>query len=147
MELDKGRDPQRDRESSGRSWGNPFPLPFSQVPPHPSGPPVVGALQPPAFTAPLGIPPPGFAPGVPPPPPPPFLRPGFNPLHLPPGLWGCASPGSAGPRAAPAARGAVPRGHSGLSCAFCRIPSSRATTSHNSSGLCPAHSGSEHPKL
>lgn len=63
-------------------------LSFSQVPPHPSGPPVVGALQPPAFTAPLGIPPPGFAPGVPPPPPPPFLRPGFNPLHLPPGLWG-----------------------------------------------------------
>uniref|UniRef100_A0A8B9EV36 SR-related CTD associated factor 4 n=1 Tax=Amazona collaria TaxID=241587 RepID=A0A8B9EV36_9PSIT len=56
------------------------------VPPHPSGPPVVGALQPPAFTAPLGIPPPGFAPGVPPPPPPPFLRPGFNPMHLPPGF-------------------------------------------------------------
>lgn len=48
---------------------------------------MVGALQPPAFTAPLGIPPPGFAPGVPPPPPPPFLRPGFNPMHLPPGIY------------------------------------------------------------
>lgn len=57
---------------------------------------------------------------------------------------GCACPGPAGPRAA---RGVVPRGHSGLCCAFCRIPSSRATTSHNSSGLCPAHSSSEHPKL
>uniref|UniRef100_A0A8C0U895 SR-related CTD associated factor 4 n=1 Tax=Cyanistes caeruleus TaxID=156563 RepID=A0A8C0U895_CYACU len=66
----------------------PITVPPPQVPPHPSGPPMVGALQPPAFTAPLGIPPPGFAPGVPPPPPPPFLRPGFNPLHLPPGLWG-----------------------------------------------------------
>uniref|UniRef100_K7G6P3 SR-related CTD associated factor 4 n=1 Tax=Pelodiscus sinensis TaxID=13735 RepID=K7G6P3_PELSI len=57
----------------------PITVPPPQVPPHPSGPPVVGALQPPAFT----IPPPGFAPGVPPPP---FLRPGFNPMHLPPGF-------------------------------------------------------------
>ncbi|NXA49098.1 SFR15 protein, partial [Nothocercus julius] len=65
----------------------PITVPPPQVPPHPSGPPVVGALQPPAFTAPLGIPPPGFAPGVPPPPPPPFLRPGFNPMHLPPGIF------------------------------------------------------------
>uniref|UniRef100_A0A8C2V5A4 SR-related CTD associated factor 4 n=1 Tax=Chinchilla lanigera TaxID=34839 RepID=A0A8C2V5A4_CHILA len=63
----------------------PMTVPPPQVPPHQPGPPVVGALQPPAFTPPLGIPPPGFGPGVPPPPPPPpFLRPGFNPMHLPP---------------------------------------------------------------
>ncbi|KFO21596.1 Splicing factor, arginine/serine-rich 15 [Fukomys damarensis] len=65
----------------------PITVPPPQVPPHQPGPPVVGALQPPAFTPPLGIPPPGFGPGVPPPPPPPpFLRPGFNPMHLPPGF-------------------------------------------------------------
>nr|KAF6478476.1 SR-related CTD associated factor 4 [Molossus molossus] len=65
----------------------PMTVPPPQVPTHQPGPPVVGALQPPAFTPPLGIPPPGFAPGVPPPPPPPpFLRPGFNPMHLPPGF-------------------------------------------------------------
>uniref|UniRef100_A0A8C0LK71 SR-related CTD associated factor 4 n=1 Tax=Canis lupus dingo TaxID=286419 RepID=A0A8C0LK71_CANLU len=64
----------------------PITVPPPQVPPHQPGPPVVGALQPPTFTPPLGIPPPGFGPGVPPPPPPPpFLRPGFNPMHLPPG--------------------------------------------------------------
>ncbi|TKC38177.1 hypothetical protein EI555_014585, partial [Monodon monoceros] len=63
----------------------PITVPPPQVPPHQPGPPVVGALQPPTFTPPLGIPPPGFGPGVPPPPPPPpFLRPGFNPMHLPP---------------------------------------------------------------
>ncbi|XP_029400274.1 splicing factor, arginine/serine-rich 15 isoform X4 [Mus pahari] len=65
----------------------PITVPPPQVPPHQPGPPVVGALQPPAFTPPLGMPPPGFGPGVPPPPPPPpFLRPGFNPMHLPPGF-------------------------------------------------------------
>ncbi|XP_028938099.1 SR-related and CTD-associated factor 4 isoform X1 [Ornithorhynchus anatinus] len=69
----------------------PVPAPITvppppQVPPHQPGPPGVGALQPPTFTPPLGIPPPGFAHGVPPPPPPPFLRPGFNPMHLPPGF-------------------------------------------------------------
>ncbi|KAG3283862.1 SR-related CTD associated factor 4 [Ictidomys tridecemlineatus] len=65
----------------------PITVPPPQVPPHQPGPPVVGALQPPTFTPPLGIPPPGFGPGVPPPPPPPpFLRPGFNPMHLPPGF-------------------------------------------------------------
>ncbi|XP_034371647.1 SR-related and CTD-associated factor 4 isoform X2 [Arvicanthis niloticus] len=66
----------------------PITVPPPQVPAHQPGPPVVGALQPPAFTPPLGIPPPGFGPGVPPPPPPPppFLRPGFNPMHLPPGF-------------------------------------------------------------
>lgn len=56
------------------------------MPPHQPGPPMVGTLQPPTFTPPLGIPPPGFGPGVPPPPPPPFMRPGFNPMHLPPGI-------------------------------------------------------------
>ncbi|XP_006886864.1 PREDICTED: splicing factor, arginine/serine-rich 15 [Elephantulus edwardii] len=65
----------------------PITVPPPQVPPHQPGPPVVSALQPPTFTPPLGIPPPGFGPGVPPPPPPPpFLRPGFNPMHLPPGF-------------------------------------------------------------
>lgn len=58
-------------------------------------------------------------------------------------LVGCASPQLHGRLC----HGVVPEGHSGLSCASCRIPSSRATASHNSSGLCPAHSGSEHPKL
>ncbi|XP_072471102.1 SR-related and CTD-associated factor 4 isoform X2 [Notamacropus eugenii] len=64
----------------------PITVPPPQVPPHQPGPPVVGTLQPPTFTPPLGIPPPGFGHGVPPPPPPPFLRPGFNPMHLPPGF-------------------------------------------------------------
>ncbi|MBN3286915.1 SFR15 protein, partial [Polyodon spathula] len=45
----------------------------------------VGALQPPSFPSHMGIPPPGFPPGVPPPPPP-FMRPGFNPLQMPPGF-------------------------------------------------------------
>uniref|UniRef100_A0A8C5SF23 RRM domain-containing protein n=1 Tax=Laticauda laticaudata TaxID=8630 RepID=A0A8C5SF23_LATLA len=64
----------------------PITVPPPQVPPHQPGPPMVGTLQPPTFTPPLGIPPPGFGPGVPPPPPPPFMRPGFNPMHLPPGI-------------------------------------------------------------
>ncbi|XP_063304094.1 SR-related and CTD-associated factor 4 isoform X1 [Pelobates fuscus] len=44
--------------------------------------PGVGAMQP-HFPGPISIPPPGFAPGVPPPP---FMRPGFNPMQLPPGF-------------------------------------------------------------
>ncbi|KAG2456394.1 SFR15 protein, partial [Polypterus senegalus] len=45
-------------------------------------------VQPPTFPGHMGIPPPGFPPGIPPPPPPPppFLRPGFNPLQMPPGF-------------------------------------------------------------
>lgn len=42
----------------------------------------MGSLQPPVFPGPIGMPPPGFAPGIPPPP---FMRPGFNPLQMPPG--------------------------------------------------------------
>lgn len=42
----------------------------------------VGALQPPVFPGPIGMPPPSFPPGVPPPP---FIRPGFNPMQMPPG--------------------------------------------------------------
>ncbi|XP_036379358.1 SR-related and CTD-associated factor 4 isoform X1 [Megalops cyprinoides] len=60
----------------------------------------VGALQPPAFPAHMGLPPPNFPPGVPPPPPPPFLRPGFNPMQMPPGFLppGAIPPmGSTGP--------------------------------------------------
>ncbi|XP_064413499.1 SR-related and CTD-associated factor 4 isoform X2 [Latimeria chalumnae] len=60
-------------------------VPPAQVPGVQPMPPV-SPLQPPAFSGPLGIPPPGFAPGMPPPPPPQFLRPGFNPLQLPPGF-------------------------------------------------------------
>ncbi|KAM5179901.1 SR-related and CTD-associated factor 4 isoform 2-T2 [Mantella aurantiaca] len=37
----------------------------------------------PGFPGPINIPPPGFAPGLPPPP---FMRPGFNPMQLPPGF-------------------------------------------------------------
>lgn len=42
----------------------------------------VGSLQPPVFPGPIGMPPPSFPPGVPPPP---FIRPGFNPMQMPPG--------------------------------------------------------------
>lgn len=42
----------------------------------------VGSLQPPVFPGPIGMPPPSYPPGVPPPP---FIRPGFNPMQLPPG--------------------------------------------------------------
>lgn len=42
----------------------------------------VGSLQPPIFPASIGMPLPSFPPGVPPPP---FLRPGFNPMQMPPG--------------------------------------------------------------
>uniref|UniRef100_A0A8C7XMF8 SR-related CTD-associated factor 4a n=1 Tax=Oryzias sinensis TaxID=183150 RepID=A0A8C7XMF8_9TELE len=53
-----------------------------QVPP--TQQPVVGmgSLQPPVFPGPIGMPPPSFTPGVPPPP---FIRPGFNPMQMPPG--------------------------------------------------------------
>ncbi|KAG5837482.1 hypothetical protein ANANG_G00239730 [Anguilla anguilla] len=53
---------------------------------------VVGALHPPSYPPPMGLPPPSFPPGVPPPPPPPFLRQGFNPMQMPP----AAVPGSSG---------------------------------------------------
>uniref|UniRef100_A0A3Q2PRA3 SR-related CTD associated factor 4 n=1 Tax=Fundulus heteroclitus TaxID=8078 RepID=A0A3Q2PRA3_FUNHE len=43
----------------------------------------MGPLQPPIFPGHMGMPPPGFAPGMPPPP---FIRPGFNPLQMPPGF-------------------------------------------------------------
>ncbi|XP_043996907.1 SR-related and CTD-associated factor 4 isoform X2 [Gambusia affinis] len=43
----------------------------------------MGSLQPPVFPGPIGMPPPGFAPGIPLPP---FIRPGFNPLQMPPGF-------------------------------------------------------------
>ncbi|XP_053312676.1 SR-related and CTD-associated factor 4 isoform X2 [Spea bombifrons] len=58
-----------------------MPIPQGMPPHQPL--PGVGALQPPAFTGPISIPPPGFAPGVPPPP---FMRPGFNPMQMPPGF-------------------------------------------------------------
>lgn len=53
-----------------------------QVPPvQPMG--AVG-VPPPGFSGPMNIPPPSFPPGVPPPPGP-FIRPGFNPMQMPPG--------------------------------------------------------------
>ncbi|KAG7471204.1 hypothetical protein MATL_G00121920 [Megalops atlanticus] len=63
---------------------------------------VVGAVPPPTFPTHMGLPPPSFPPGVPPPPPPPFLRPGFNPMQMPPGFLppGAMPPmGSTGPPA------------------------------------------------
>uniref|UniRef100_A0AAZ1Y0G9 SR-related CTD-associated factor 4a n=1 Tax=Oreochromis aureus TaxID=47969 RepID=A0AAZ1Y0G9_OREAU len=63
----------------------------------------VGSLQPPVFPGPIGMPPPSFPPGVPPPP---FIRPGFNPMQMPPGLPPGAPPG--GPLGAP------PGGHLGV---------------------------------
>lgn len=68
------------------------------------------------------------------------------PARLQPAAFTSRLVGSAG-HSCTCCRGVVPGGHSGLCCAFCRVPSSRATASHNSSGLGPAHSGSEHPKL
>ncbi|MEE6468050.1 hypothetical protein FKM82_008150 [Ascaphus truei] len=61
-------------------------MPPPQGMPHPQPVPGVGGLQPPTFTCPINIPPPGYAHGVPPPPPPPFMRPGFNPIQMPPGF-------------------------------------------------------------
>ncbi|XP_048840414.1 SR-related and CTD-associated factor 4 isoform X2 [Brienomyrus brachyistius] len=57
-----------------------------QVPPGAQPMGTVGGLQPPAFPTHMGLPPPAFPPGVPPPPPPPFMRPGFNPMQMPPGF-------------------------------------------------------------
>lgn len=54
----------------------------SQVPPMQQPMVGVGSLQPPVFPGPIGMPPPSFPPGVPPPP---FIRPGFNPMQMPPG--------------------------------------------------------------
>lgn len=53
-----------------------------QVPPVQQPMVGVGSLQPPVFPGPIGMPPPSFPPGVPPPP---FIRPGFNPMQMPPG--------------------------------------------------------------
>ncbi|KAJ8256696.1 hypothetical protein COCON_G00188480 [Conger conger] len=61
----------------------------------------IGALHPPSYPPPMGLPPPSFNPGVPPPPPPPFLRPAFNPMQMPPGFlprWN-APMGNTGPPA------------------------------------------------
>lgn len=55
---------------------------FSQVPSLQQPMVAMGSLQPPVFPGPIGMPPPGFAPGIPLPP---FIRPGFNPLQMPPG--------------------------------------------------------------
>lgn len=44
--------------------------------------PMVGVGPPPIFPGPMGMPPPAFTPGMPPPH---FIRPGFNPLQMPPG--------------------------------------------------------------
>ncbi|XP_035241412.1 SR-related and CTD-associated factor 4-like isoform X1 [Anguilla anguilla] len=63
---------------------------------------VVGALHPPSYPPPMGLPPPSFPPGVPPPPPPPFLRQGFNPMQMPPGFpppGGMPPMGNTGPPA------------------------------------------------
>lgn len=69
---------------------------------------------------------------------------GLQPAAFTSRFVGWASPGPAGPELP----WAVPGGTQGSLCsASCRIPSSRAAASHNSSGVCPAHSGSEHPKL
>ncbi|XP_026227818.1 SR-related and CTD-associated factor 4 [Anabas testudineus] len=57
--------------------------PPAQVPPVQQPMVGVGALQPPVFPGPIGMPPPSFPPGVPPPP---FIRPGFNPMQMPPGF-------------------------------------------------------------
>lgn len=59
----------------------------SQVPPMQQPMVGVGSLQPPVFPGPMAMPPPSFPPGVPPPP---FIRPGFNPMQMPPGSAPCS---------------------------------------------------------
>ncbi|KAM4726983.1 SR-related and CTD-associated factor 4 isoform 2-T2 [Anableps anableps] len=61
----------------------------------------MGSLQPPVFPGHIGMPPPGFAPGIPPPP---FIRPGFNPLQMPPGF----------PASGPMPLGALPPSKGGV---------------------------------
>nr|XP_015817144.2 SR-related and CTD-associated factor 4 [Nothobranchius furzeri] len=53
----------------------------AQVPPIQQ--PMMGSLRPPVFPGPIGMLPPSFTSGIPPPP---FMRPGFNPLQMPPGF-------------------------------------------------------------
>lgn len=57
-------------------------VPPVQIPPAQPTVVALGAVQPPVFPGPMGLPLPSFPTGVPPP----FLRPGFNPLHMPPGF-------------------------------------------------------------
>ncbi|XP_051973373.1 SR-related and CTD-associated factor 4-like isoform X1 [Xyrauchen texanus] len=97
-ELEKAED----LSQNGRPVGNVEESP-ALVPMQPQVPPVqpmdsVG-VPPPVFPGTMNIPPPSFPPGVPPPPGP-FIRPGFNPMQMPPGfLPPSAMPhmGTAGP--------------------------------------------------
>ncbi|XP_064208698.1 SR-related and CTD-associated factor 4 isoform X2 [Anguilla rostrata] len=75
---------QNGRSDSVQAEETPPAAPVQVPPVQPMG--AVGTLQPPAFPAHMGLPPPNFPPGVPPPPPPPFMRPGFNPMQMPPGF-------------------------------------------------------------
>lgn len=58
-----------------------------QVPPMQQPMVGVGSLPPPMFPGPMGMPLPAFTPGMPPPH---FMRPGFNPLQMPPGITTCS---------------------------------------------------------
>ncbi|XP_029107205.1 splicing factor, arginine/serine-rich 15 [Scleropages formosus] len=85
-DLDKPEEvAQNGRSDSAQAEENPA-SGAVQVQPSVQSMGTVGSLQPPSFPTHMGLPPPAFPPGVPPPPPPPFMRPGFNPMQMPPGF-------------------------------------------------------------
>lgn len=86
IELETTDDaPQNGRGDVGQMDESPARLPVQAAPVQPVGPSGPVGVPPPGFPAAMNIPPPSFPPGVPPPPGP-FMRPGFNPMAIPPGF-------------------------------------------------------------
>ncbi|XP_058267494.1 SR-related and CTD-associated factor 4 isoform X1 [Hemibagrus wyckioides] len=114
-ELETADDaPQNGRGDMGQMVESPALLPVQATPVQPGGPSGPVGVPPPGFPAAINIPPPSFPPGVPPPPGP-FMRPGFNPMQIPPGFLppgGMPPIGTAGPPLPAAGIGMPPVGSS-----------------------------------
>ncbi|KAI5099853.1 splicing factor, arginine/serine-rich 15 [Silurus meridionalis] len=114
-ELETSDDaPQNGRGDVGQMEESPALLPVQAAPVQPVGPSGPVGVPPPGFPASMNIPPPSFPPGVPPPPGP-FMRPGFNPMQIPPGFLppgGMPLIGTAGPPLPTAGIGIPPVGSS-----------------------------------
>ncbi|KAG9263679.1 splicing factor, arginine/serine-rich 15 isoform X1 [Astyanax mexicanus] len=76
---------QNGRADIGLVNESPAPVPVQAPPLQQVGAPGATGVPPPVFPSPMNMLPHSFPPGVPPPPSP-FMRPGFNPMQMPPGF-------------------------------------------------------------